>query len=286
MRNGDQDFGAAFDGDGDRNMVLGRNAFFVTPCDSLAVIAANACHIPYLQKGLSGVARSMPTSGAVDLVAKKLGIPCYVTPTGWKFFGNLMDAGKISICGEESFGTGSDHVREKDGIWAVLCWLSILAGRKQSVEEILQAHWEEYGRNYFTRYDYEGCESEGANKMVAHLSKLIESQELVGQEFSAQGKTFKLVENDNFEYTDPVDGSVSKKQGIRFLFEDGSRLVFRLSGTGSSGATVRLYCDSYEGPTGNISGNPQDVLKAIVEIALKISELKEFTGREEPTVIT
>lgn len=286
MRNGDQDFGAAFDGDGDRNMVLGRNAFFVTPCDSLAVIAANACHIPYLKKGLSGVARSMPTSGAVDLVAKKLGIPCYVTPTGWKFFGNLMDAGKISICGEESFGTGSDHVREKDGIWAVLCWLSILAGRKQSVEEILQAHWEEYGRNYFTRYDYEGCDSEGANKMVEHLSKLIESQELVGQEFSAQGKTFKLVENDNFEYTDPVDGSVSKKQGIRFLFEDGSRLVFRLSGTGSSGATVRLYCDSYEGPTGNISGNPQDVLKAIVEIALKISELKEFTGREEPTVIT
>jgi len=287
LRNGDQDLGAAFDGDGDRNMILGRNAFFVTPCDSLAVIAAQHEHIPYFKKnGLPGVARSMPTSGAVDLVAKKLNIPCFVTPTGWKFFGNLMDAGKMSLCGEESFGTGSDHIREKDGVWAVLCWLSILAGRKQTVEEILNSHWSEYGRNYFTRYDYEQVESEGANKMMEKLRKYAETQELVGKEFEAAGKKFTVAMNDDFEYTDPVDGSVAKKQGIRITFEDGSRLVFRLSGTGSSGATIRLYCDSYEPSTGNISGNPQEVLKAIVQIALEISCLKEFTGRDEPTVIT
>lgn len=197
-----------------------------------------------------------------------------------------MDAGKMSLCGEESFGTGSDHIREKDGVWAVLCWLSILAGRKQTVEEILKAHWTEYGRNYFTRYDYEQVASEGANKMMEHLRKLVDSQELVGKSYSAAGKTFVVAMNDDFKYTDPVDNSVTSKQGIRVTFEDGSRLVFRLSGTGSSGATIRLYCDSYEPPTGSIDKNPQDILKAIVEIALQISQLKEFTGRDEPTVIT
>lgn len=288
LRNGDQDFGAAFDGDGDRNMILGSNAFFVTPCDSLAIIAANCKEfIPYFKKnGLVGVARSMPTSGAVDIVAKSMDIPCYVTPTGWKFFGNLMDAGKMSLCGEESFGTSSDHIREKDGVWAALCWLSILAGKKQTVEEILMDHWKKFGRNYFTRYDYEQVESDGANKMMSRLRELAESQELVGKDFSACGKSFKIVMHDDFRYVDPIDQSVSAKQGIRITFEDGSRLVFRPSGTGSSGATIRLYCDSYEPADGNIGGNPQDVLKAIVKIALEISQLKEFTGREEPTVIT
>jgi len=286
LRNGDQDLGCAFDGDGDRNMILGANAFFVTPCDSLAVIAANCqdC-IPYFKKnGLVGVARSMPTSGAVDRVAKEMEIPCFVTPTGWKFFGNLMDAGKMSLCGEESFGTSSSHIREKDGVWAALCWLSILAHKNQTVEEILTAHWKKYGRNYFTRYDYEQVESEGANTMMSKLREMASSQELIGKEYTECGKTFKVVHHDDFEYTDPIDGSVSAKQGIRINFEDGSRLVFRLSGTGSSGATVRLYCDSYEAE--NVNGNPQEVLKAIVKIALNISQLSQLTGREEPTVIT
>ena len=182
----------------------------------------------FIQKnGLVGVARSMPTSGAVDIVAKEAGIPCFVTPTGWKFFGNLMDAGKMSLCGEESFGTSSDHIREKDGVWAALCWLSILAGKKQTVEEILKGHWSKYGRNYFTRYDYEQVASEGANQMMEKLRKMAETQELIGQEYSAEGKTFKIKSHDDFCYTDPIDQSVSKKQGIRINFEDGSRLVFR-----------------------------------------------------------
>ena len=236
-------FGAASDGDGDRNMVLGKG-FFVSPADSVAVIAARAqASIPYFEGGLKGVARSMPTSGALDRVASKLKVPFFEVPTGWKFFGNLMDAGKCSVCGEESFGTGSDHVREKDGIWAVLAWLSILAeankstpvGKLVGVGDVVRDHWAEYGRNFFSRYDYESVDSAAADKMVAHLRSVIASSKK-GDKFGE----FVLESADDFAYTDPVDGSVSKNQGIRFVFQDGSRIIVRLSGTGSAGATVRL----------------------------------------------
>ncbi|KAH8339072.1 hypothetical protein KR074_002393 [Drosophila pseudoananassae] len=282
---GDYDIGAAFDGDGDRNMIIGNKAFFVTPSDSLAVIAHYLEAIPYFQKnGVQGFARSMPTASAVDLVGKKLGKEVFEVPTGWKYFGNLMDAGRLCLCGEESFGTGSNHIREKDGIWAVLAWISVMQHTGKGIEDILKQHWSVYGRNYFTRYDYEECASDPCNEMVATMEKTITSPEFVGKSFSSGGKTYKVKEADNFSYTDPVDNSVATKQGLRIVFEDGSRIVVRLSGTGSSGATVRLYIDSYE--KDNVLGQAAVMLKPLIDIALEISQLPKFTGRNAPTVIT
>jgi phosphoglucomutase len=283
------DFGAASDGDGDRNMILGNN-FFVTPSDSVAIIAANAKCIPYFKDGLKGLARSMPTAAALDRVAAKMGVECFETPTGWKFFGNLMDAGRLSICGEESFGTGSDHIREKDGPWAVLAWLSILAdrnkdvpvgGEKVTVEQITKEHWAEYGRNFFSRYDYEGCESEPCEKMVEHL-RTVAAASKKGDIYGE----YELDYADDFEYTDPIDGSVASKQGVRFVFSDGSRFIFRLSGTGSSGATVRMYIEQYEADVTKQGADAQDALAPLIKVALETSKLAEFTGRESPTVIT
>jgi phosphoglucomutase len=273
------DFAAASDGDGDRNMILGKG-FFVTPSDSLAIIAANAQLIPAYHNGLSGVARSMPTSGAVDRVASKMQIPCYETPTGWKFFGNLMDADKVTLCGEESFGTGSNHVREKDGLWAVLCWLNIIAAKKQSVEAIVKAHWAEYGRNVYSRHDYEGIPTEQANAVMLHLKAQFNT--LVGKVFGR----YEVAQCDDFSYTDPVDGSVSKGQGIRILFKCGSRIVFRLSGTGTEGATIRIYLEAYEPDTKQHHLDAQDALAEMIQIGLQLSMLKEKTGRNAPTVIT
>ncbi|XP_057528293.1 phosphoglucomutase, chloroplastic [Amaranthus tricolor] len=284
------DFGAASDGDGDRNMVLGRS-FFVTPSDSVAIIAANAQEaIPYFRDGIKGLARSMPTSGALDRVAEKLGLPFFEVPTGWKFFGNLMDSGKLSICGEESFGTGSDHIREKDGIWAVLAWLSILAYRNKdkkpgeklvSVSDVVKEYWQIYGRNFFSRYDYEECESDGANKMVDYLRDLI-SKSKQGDKYGEYVLRFA----DDFSYTDPVDGSVASKQGVRFVFADGSRIIFRLSGTGSAGATIRVYIEQFEPDVSKHDLDAQIALKPLIDLALSVSKLKDFTGREKPTVIT
>ncbi|KAK6484375.1 phosphoglucomutase-1 isoform X1 [Huso huso] len=287
MKGGEYDFGAAFDGDGDRNMVLGKHGFFVNPSDSVAVIAANIFSIPYFQQtGVRGFARSMPTSGALDNVAKATKISMYETPTGWKFFGNLMDANKLSLCGEESFGTGSDHIREKDGLWAVLAWLSILAKRKQSVEDIMKEHWQKFGRNFFTRYDYEEVDSDAASKMMKDLEAVILDRAFIGQKFSVGDKTYTVEKSDDFQYSDPVDGSISRNQGLRIIFSDGSRIIFRLSGTGSAGATIRLYIDSYEKDLQKIYQDPQVMLAPLVTIALKVSELHERTGRSGPTVIT
>ncbi len=273
------DFGAASDGDGDRNMILGSH-FFVTPSDSLAILAANARLIPGYTDGIAGVARSMPTSAAVDRVAERLGIDCYETPTGWKFFGNLMDADKVTLCGEESFGTGSSHVREKDGPWAVLFWLNILAVRRVSVEEIVKEHWMLYGRNYYSRHDYEGVDAVAAEEMMAYLRSRFEK--LPGNNFGE-----RIVKAcDDFSYTDPVDQSVSSGQGIRVLFEDGSRIVFRLSGTGTEGATVRIYIESFEHDPERHGMDAQEALSDLIEAAAIISRLQEFTGRSEPTVIT
>ena len=273
------EFGAASDGDGDRNMILG-NHFFVTPSDSLAILAANARLVPGYVDGIAGVARSMPTSAAVDHVAKKLGIECFETPTGWKFFGNLMDAGKVTLCGEESFGTGSNHVREKDGLWAVLFWLNILAVRKQSVEQIVTEHWAEYGRHYYSRHDYEGVDAAAAEEMMSDLRSRFD--QLAGKQYADR----RVKECDDFSYTDPVDGSVSKGQGIRILFEDGSRIVFRLSGTGTEGATVRIYIESFEDNVDRQAEDAQVALSDLIEIAASICKLPDFTGRSEPTVIT
>ncbi|CAJ0951411.1 unnamed protein product, partial [Mesorhabditis belari] len=284
---GQHDIGAAFDGDGDRNMILGKNAFFVTPSDSLAVIADNIQCIPYFRsKKVTGFARSMPTAAAVDLVAKAKGVDIFETPTGWKYFGNLMDAGRMVLCGEESFGTGSDHIREKDGVWAFLAWLQIVAERKMGVEELVKAHWAKYGRNVFTRYDYENVEAGGANLLMTFL----EAQMLgfKGKEMSANGVTYKVDTADNFEYRDPVDGSLTSKQGLRIVFTDGSRFVLRLSGTGSAGATIRLYVDSYVAPSdqSKLLLPAQELLRPLVLIALEVSKMEQFTGRREPTVIT
>ncbi|MEM8505445.1 MAG: alpha-D-glucose phosphate-specific phosphoglucomutase [Cyanobacteria bacterium P01_D01_bin.1] len=273
------DFGAASDGDGDRNMILGNN-FFVNPSDSLALIAANATLVPGYKDGLSGVARSMPTSQAADRVAEKLGIDCYETPTGWKFFGNLLDADKITVCGEESFGTGSNHVREKDGLWAVLFWLNILAERQQSVEEIVTEHWKTYGRNFYSRHDYEGVDSAKANELMEGLRSQFST--LPGSTLGAYTVDYA----DDFSYTDPIDGSVSQKQGVRIGFTDGSRIVFRLSGTGTKGATIRLYLESYESDAAKHTVDPQESLKPLIVIADQVSKLQELTGRDAPTVIT
>ncbi|KAB1210777.1 Phosphoglucomutase, chloroplastic [Morella rubra] len=284
------DFGAASDGDGDRNMILG-SGFFVTPSDSVAVIAANAQEaIPYFRNGPKGLARSMPTSGALDRVADKLKLPFFEVPTGWKFFGNLMDAGKLSICGEESFGTGSDHIREKDGIWAVLAWLSIIAYQNKdkkpgeqlvSVSDVVKEHWATYGRNFFSRYDYEECESEGANKMMEYLRDLV-SKSKPGEKFGS----YVLQVADDFMYVDPIDGTILSKQGIRFVFTDGSKIIYRLSGTGSAGATVRVYIEQFETDVSKLDADAQTALKPLIDLALSVSKLKDFTGREKPTVIT
>jgi phosphoglucomutase len=273
------DFAAASDGDGDRNMILGRN-FFVTPSDSLAVLAANAHHIKGYASGISGVARSMPTSQAVDRVAEALGVDCYETPTGWKFFGNLLDAKRITLCGEESFGTGSDHVREKDGLWAVLFWLNLLAVRKESVETIVQQHWRRFGRNFYTRHDYEGIDTEAANGLMTHLQARLAG--LPGS--TLDGYTVDYA--DNFAYTDPVDGSVSENQGIRIGFTDGSRIVYRLSGTGTEGATLRVYLEAYEPDPEKQDRETAAVMQPLVGIATGLAEIKSRTGRKEATVIT
>ncbi|XP_046629962.1 phosphoglucomutase [Neodiprion virginianus] len=287
VKNGPYDLGAAFDGDGDRNMIIGKKAFFVNPSDSLAVIAANLDSIPYFKKtGVRGYARSMPTSGAVDRVAAATGVEFFEVPTGWKYFGNLMDAGRLSLCGEESFGTGSDHIREKDGVWACLAWLSIIAHSGKSVEEILQAHWTKYGRNFFTRYDYENCASDAANKMMLELEQHISNPSFKGTKLTNVDKSYVVKHADNYAYKDPIDGSVAQKQGLRVLFEDGSRVIFRLSGTGSSGATIRLYVESYESDPTTYNEDPQKILAPLLNIALQLSKLQEHTGRNAPTVIT
>ena len=273
------DFGAASDGDGDRNMVLGRR-FFVTPSDSLAVLAANATLVPGYARGISGVARSMPTSRAVDAVAESLGIPCFETPTGWKFFGNLLDAGRITLCGEESFGTGSDHVREKDGLWAVLFWLNVVSARAQSVETIVRAHWARFGRNYYTRYDYEGVPTDAANGVMAHLRTQFAS--LPGTMMA--GRTVQTA--DDFAYLDPVDGSISTNQGLRILFADGARIVYRLSGTGTEGATIRIYIESREVDASRLDLPVAEALRQLIDAALSVSDLVARAGRDTPTVIT
>lgn len=273
------DFGAASDGDGDRNMVVGRG-IYVSPSDSLAVLAANAHLAPGYARGLKGVARSMPTSAAADRVAAALGIESYETPTGWKFFGNLLDAGRATICGEESFGTGSDHVREKDGLWAVLLWLNILAVRKQSVAEILAEHWARFGRNYYSRHDFEAIEVAKADAMVAALRGALPG---------LPGKTVEgmvIAGADEFAYTDPVDGSVSTQQGVRVMFTDGSRLVLRLSGTGTEGATLRLYLERYAPGPGGLDLDPQAALAPVIRVADQIARIAEFTGRSAPNVVT
>ncbi|KAG9146164.1 hypothetical protein Leryth_007883 [Lithospermum erythrorhizon] len=290
------EFGAAADGDADRNMVLGKR-FFVTPSDSVAIIAANAVEsIPYFSGGLKGVARSMPTSAALDVVAKNLNLKFFEVPTGWKFFGNLMDAGMCSVCGEESFGTGSDHIREKDGIWAVLAWLSILAYKNKdnhngdklvSVEDIVRQHWATYGRHYYTRYDYENVDASAAKDLMDHLVQLQSNLDQVNTIISGiRSDVSNVVNADEFEYKDPVDGSISKHQGIRYLFADGSRLVFRLSGTGSEGATIRLYIEQYEKDSSKTGRESADALAPLVEVALNLSKMEAFTGRSVPTVIT
>jgi phosphoglucomutase len=273
------DFGAASDGDGDRNMIVGRN-FIVTPSDSLAVLAANAHLVPGYAGGLKGVARSMPTSAAADRVAASLGIAAYETPTGWKFFGNLLDAGKATLCGEESAGTGSDHVREKDGIWAVLFWLDILAARGESVEAIVRDHWRRFGRNFYSRHDYEGVDSAAANALMAHLRESLAT--LPGRMFGAES----VASADDFAYTDPVDGSLSTAQGIRIGLASGSRIVFRLSGTGTEGATLRVYLERFEPDAAKHGVETQAALAPLIVLADQLAGIRERTGRERPTVIT
>ncbi|MEI8250550.1 MAG: alpha-D-glucose phosphate-specific phosphoglucomutase [Synechococcus sp. ELA057] len=273
------DFGAACDGDGDRNMILGRHCF-VNPSDSLAVLTAQATLVPGYAGGLSGVARSMPTSAAVDVVAKALGISCFETPTGWKFFGNLLDAGRITLCGEESFGTGSNHIREKDGLWAVLFWLNILAARGCSVAEIMQEHWARFGRHYYSRHDYEAIASEAAHGLYDRIKAMLPA--LVGQRFAGRS----IATADDFAYTDPVDGSLTSGQGLRLLLDDGSRVVLRLSGTGTQGATLRVYLESYVPPSGDLNQDPQEALGDLISAIDALAEIRQRTGMDRPTVIT
>ncbi|WP_196257811.1 alpha-D-glucose phosphate-specific phosphoglucomutase [Pelagibacterium limicola] len=273
------DFGAASDGDGDRNLVIGRGRF-VTPSDSLAILAANAHLAPGYAKGIAGIARSMPTSAAADRVAEKLGIEMHETPTGWKFFGNLLDAGRVTICGEESAGTGSDHVREKDGLWAVLLWLNIIARRGAGVDEIVREHWATYGRNYYSRHDYEEVDSETANRLMADLRAKLPA--LLADGFGGR----EIVLADDFTYHDPVDGSTSASQGVRIGFADGSRIVFRLSGTGTVGATLRIYLERYEAPGGDHERETQEALADLVALAESVAEIGARTGRAAPSVIT
>ncbi|MBR9891620.1 alpha-D-glucose phosphate-specific phosphoglucomutase [bacterium] len=279
MSDSGPDFGAASDGDGDRNMVVGRHCY-VSPSDSLAVLAANATLVPGYKDGLKGVARSMPTSQAVDRVAEKLGIDCYETPTGWKFFGNLLDAGRATLCGEESFGTGSDHVREKDGLWAVLFWLNILAVKKCSVAELMEAHWAAYGRNYYSRHDYEAVDSDAAAGVMEHVRSQLST--LPGTSFGS----LTVAAADEFAYDDPVDGSRAEGQGLRVLFEGGGRLVLRLSGTGTEGATLRVYLEKVETDPAAFGLDPQEALAEVIAAAETIAEITSRTGRDAPDVIT
>jgi phosphoglucomutase len=273
------DFGAASDGDGDRNMILGRD-FFVTPSDSLAVLAANAHLAPGYRTGIRGVARSMPTSQAADRVAEQIGVECFETPTGWKFFGNLLDAGRITLCGEESFGTGSDHVREKDGLWAVLFWLNLLAVRQQSVADIVRDHWRRFGRNFYTRHDYEGVDSTAAEGLMDHLRFLL--PDMPGQRLGA----YRVEYADDFAYTDPIDGSRSERQGIRIGLEGGSRIVYRLSGTGTEGATLRVYLEFFEPDPERHDQDTQQAMQPLILVARELAQIEARTGRGEPDVIT
>ena len=273
------DFGAASDGDGDRNMILGRN-FFVTPSDSLAVLASNAQFVPEYKKGLAGIARSMPTSRAADKVAEHLGISCYETPTGWKFFGNLLDAGRITLCGEESFGTGSDHIREKDGLWAVLFWLNLLAATGKSVEKIVRDHWHKYGRHFYSRHDYEALDPDIAKKLMDDLRAKLPTLK------NTTVSGLQVRHADDFSYVDPIDGHVSKHQGIRIFFENEARLVFRLSGTGTVGATLRVYIEHYEPDHSKHDMPVQKALEPLIKAADIIAEIKKRTGRSQPDLIT
>ena len=273
------DFGAASDGDGDRNMIVGRG-LAVTPSDSLAIIAANATVAPGYAKGITGIARSMPTSQAADRVAESLGITCFETPTGWKYFGNLMDANLATLCGEESYGTGSHHIREKDGLWAVLFWLNLLAARGKSVNDIVREHWARFGRNYYSRHDYEAVDAGAADTLMSALRAKL--PDLAGRTLGS----FRVAEADDFVYNDPVDGSVATRQGIRIIMADGSRIVFRLSGTGTEGATIRLYLERYEADPARHDLDTQQALSELIAIADSVAELRRRTGREHPTVIT
>ena len=275
MPEGGPEFGAASDGDGDRNLIIGRG-MYVTPSDSLAILAANATLTPGYAGGLAGIARSMPTSAAPDRVAKKLGIPCFETPTGWKFFGNLLDAGMATICGEESFGTGSNHVREKDGLWAVLMWLNVLAKRRHSVAEIVQAHWREFGRNFYSRHDYEEVDAQAANGLMKSLR----------DQFSTLPGQHGIASADDFAYDDPVDHSRTESQGIRLLFADGARIVYRLSGTGTAGATLRVYIERYEPDAKRHGIDTQEALAGLVRLSRDIAGIERRTGRGKPSVIT
>ena len=279
MSNNAPDFGAASDGDGDRNLIIGRG-IAVTPSDALAILAANAHLAPAYAGGISGVARSMPTSAAVDRVAQKLGVECFETPTGWKFFGNLLDAGRITLCGEESAGAGSNHVREKDGLWAVLLWLNILAKTRVSVKELLENHWAQYGQNYYTRHDFEEIETDKANPVMAHIKAQLPT--LAGKQFGS----LTVQSADDFSYHDPIDGSVSHNQGLRVLFTDGSRIVYRLSGTGTVGATIRMYIEQYQADPSKHGGDTQTALAELIQIAYQISDIAALTGRTAPNVIT
>lgn len=273
------DLCAASDGDGDRNLIIGRGCF-VTPSDSLAILAANAHLAPGYRHGLAGIARSMPTSAAADRVAERLRVPLFETPTGWKFFGNLLDAGLVTICGEESAGTGSDHVREKDGLWAVLLWLNILAARRQSVAHIVREHWAAHGRNYYSRHDYEEVDADGANALIENLR---------GRLAALEGRRFGSLEvgaGDDFSYHDPVDGSDSTGQGLRVLFTDGSRVVYRLSGTGTAGATLRVYIERFEPDSARQTLDTQAALGELIALSRSLAEIGHFTGRDAPSVIT
>jgi len=273
------DFGAASDGDGDRNMIIGQH-FFVNPSDSLAIMTANAHLLPCYQTGIRGVARSLPTSRAVDKVAQIMGITCYETPTGWKFFGNLLDDALISLCGEESFGSGSDHIREKDGLWAVLFWLNLIAVKQQSVEDITRDHWTRFGRHYYTRHDYEAIETESANRLINALRS--KTSTLTGEQFG----TYTIQLCDDFSYTDPVDNSMTEHQGIRILFDDESRIVYRLSGTGTEGATLRVYIERYVKNPEQHDMDTQITLQKLIEIARTVAEINDYCGRSLPDVIT
>ncbi|APD50067.1 alpha-D-glucose phosphate-specific phosphoglucomutase [Francisella hispaniensis] len=279
MRSGEYDFGAASDGDADRNMIVGKQ-IDVSPSDSLAIMAANAHLIPAYSKGIKGVARSMPTSTAVDRVAESLGLRCFETPTGWKFFGNLLDAQKITLCGEESYGTGSDHIREKDGVWAVLFWLNLVAATGKQVDQLVEEHWQKFGRNFYSRHDYEAIDTAIANSIMDSLRERLSS--LAGTQLNGE----KVAKADDFSYTDPIDGSVSNHQGIRIIFEDGSRIVFRLSGTGTQGATLRIYLEKYESDSSKFSKPTQQALASLIEIAEDLTNIKPLTGMTEPTVVT
>lgn len=279
MRSGKYDFGAASDGDADRNMIVGKQ-IDVSPSDSLAIMAANAHLIPAYSKGIKGVARSMPTSTAVDRVAESLGLPCFETPTGWKFFGNLLDAQKITLCGEESYGTGSDHIREKDGVWAVLFWLNLVAATDKQVDQLVEEHWQKFGRNFYSRHDYEAIDAVIANSIMSSLRNKLSS--LAGTQLNGE----KVAKADDFSYTDPIDGSVSNHQGIRIIFEDGSRIVFRLSGTGTQGATLRIYLEKYESDSSKFNIPTQQALASLIDIAGDLTNIKSLTGMTEPTVVT